>query len=163
MSKPTDIRIVEASLKFEPVPYRVPLKFGGRVVEKSELISVEVIVESRNGKLATGLGSMPVGNVWAWPSEKMTPEQTQDVLKKYAEEVIELANGYPDFGHPLEISYQLSGEYFHLGKTLAQKLKLPEEIPVLAQLVAASPFDAALHDGYGCARNHRYDGCRRNS
>src|SRR3972149_917508 len=117
MPKPTDIRIVEASLKFEPVPYRVPLKFGGRVVDKSELISVEVVVESRNGREATGLGSMPVGNVWAWPSDKLSADQTADIIKKYAEEVIELANGYPDYGHPLEISYQLSGEYFHLGKT----------------------------------------------
>ncbi len=159
MTKPTDIRIVEASLKFEPVPYRVPLKFGGRVVEQSELMSVEVIVESRGGKGATGLGSMPVGNVWAWPSEKVAPEKTAEVIKKYAEEVIELANGYPDYGHPLEISYQISGEYYHLGKTLTQKLGLPEEIPMLAQLVAASPFDAALHDGFGRALEiNSYDG-----
>src|SRR6185369_2712217 len=30
-----------------------------------------------------------------------------------------------------------------------QKLKWPEPIPELAQLVAASPLDAALHDAYG--------------
>lgn len=159
MPKPTDIRIVEASLKFEPIPYRVPLKFGGRVVDKSQLMTVEVIVETRSGKEATGLGSMPVGNVWAWPSDKVAPEQTEEVIKKFAEEVVELANGYPDYGHPIEVSYQLSGEYFHLGKTLSQKLKLPEEIPALALLVAASPFDAALHDGYGRALEiNSYDG-----
>jgi len=94
---------------------------------------------------------MPVGNVWAWPSGKLAPEQTEDVIKKFAEEVVELANGYPDYGHPIEISYQLSGEYAHLAKTLMQKMGLDEEMPMLAQLVAASPFDAALHDGCGRA------------
>jgi len=33
MSKPTDIQIVDAVLRFESVPFRTPLKFGGRLVE----------------------------------------------------------------------------------------------------------------------------------
>ena len=79
-------------------------------------------------------------------------------MKKFAEEVIELANGYPDFGHPIEIAYQISAEYPHLAKTLAQRLKLAEEIPLLAQLVAASAFDAALHDAFGRANDaNSYD------
>ncbi len=101
---------------------------------------------------------MPVGNVWAWPSEKVSPEQTEDAMKKFAEEVVELANGYPDFGHPVEIAYQISAEYPHQAKSLAQRLKLAEEIPLLAQLVAASAFDAALHDAFGRANDaNSYD------
>jgi hypothetical protein len=49
MSKPTDIRIVEAVLSFESVPYRTPLKFGGRVVDHAILVNVEVSAESRRG------------------------------------------------------------------------------------------------------------------
>jgi L-alanine-DL-glutamate epimerase-like enolase superfamily enzyme len=158
MPKPTDIRIVEAVLSFELVPYRAPLKFGGRTVDRSTLINVEVSVESRRGHGASGFGSMPVGNVWAWPSTVVTPEQTEDAMKKFAEEVIELANGYPDFGHPIEIAYQISAEYPHLAKTLTPRLKLAEQIPLLAQLVAASAFDAALHDAFGRANDvNSYD------
>jgi L-alanine-DL-glutamate epimerase-like enolase superfamily enzyme len=158
MPKSTDIRIVEAVLSFEPVSYRAPLKFGGRIVDRSTLINVEVSVEGRRGHGASGFGSMPVGNVWAWPSTTVAPEQTEDAMKKFAEEVVELANGYPDFGHPVEIAYQISAEYPHLAKTLTPRLKLAEEIPLLAQLVAASAFDAALHDAFGRANDaNSYD------
>jgi L-alanine-DL-glutamate epimerase-like enolase superfamily enzyme len=158
MPKPSDIRIVEAVLSFEAVPYRAPLKFGGRTIDRSTLVNVEVSVEGRRGHGASGFGSMPVGNVWAWPSEKVSPEQTEDAMKKFAEEVVELANGYPDFGHPVEIAYQISAEYPHQAKSLSQRLKLAEEIPLLAQLVAASAFDAALHDAYGRANDaNSYD------
>ena len=151
MTKSTDIRVLEARCDFKPVKFRAPLKFGGRVVDSSLLINVEVDVESRNGHAATGLGSMPIGNVWAWPTERLTPEQTEAAMQKFAEEVCELANDYPEFGHPVDITFHLSGEYYHLGKTLPDRLNLGEQMPELAQLVSASPFDAALHDAYGRA------------
>lgn len=151
MSKSTDVRILEANLSFEPVPFRAPLKFGGRVVENTCLINVDVIVESRGGRHADGNGSMPVGNVWAWPSNQLSSEQTEEVMKKFAEEVVAIAGAYSEYGHPLDIVYHISGEYYHLGKTLPGRLGMDEEMPELAQLVAASPLDAALHDAYGRA------------
>lgn len=149
MSKPTDIRIVEAVLEINPVPFRTPLKFGGRVVESCDLMDVRVTVETNDGRMTDGFGSMPLGNVWAWPSSKLSPDQTATVMKAFAEEVVQMGNRYPEFGHPLDMCYQISGEYFHLGKTLPGKLDMDEPMPELAQLVAASPFDAAVHDAYG--------------
>jgi L-alanine-DL-glutamate epimerase-like enolase superfamily enzyme len=149
MSKQTDVRIVEARCSFEPVPFRAPLKFGGRVVENTILINVEVDVVTRDGRESAGSGSMPIGNVWAWPSQTLTPDQSEEAMKAFAKQVVNLANAYPDYGHPIDITYQISGEYFHMGKTLPGKLGLDEEMPELAQLVAASPFDAALHDAFG--------------
>lgn len=148
MSKSTDIRIVEATCVFEPVPFRSPLKFGGRVVENCTLINVEIDVETRDGRMARGYGSMPLGNVWAWPGD-LPLEATEKAMRAFAEEVVRLGNLYPDYGHPLEICYQLSGEYFHLGRTLPPKVGVDAAMPELAQLVAASPFDAAVHDAYG--------------
>jgi L-alanine-DL-glutamate epimerase-like enolase superfamily enzyme len=159
MSKPTDIRIVEAVLSFESVPYRTPLKFGGRVVDHAILVNVEVSAESRRGHGASGFGTMPLGTAWAWPTPALSVEQAEDAMRKFAEDVVELANGYPDYGHPIEIAYQLSAEYPHTAKTLAQRLKLAEEMPLLAQLVAASAFDAALHDAFGRANDmNSFDG-----
>ncbi len=148
MSKQTDVRIVEAILETEPIPFRTPLVFGGRVVDTSFLINVEVTVETPGGKHATGFGSMPVGNVWAWPSD-LPVEKTAEVMQTFAEEVVDIANQYPEYGHPLDVTFQLSGEYYHLGKTLPGRIKIDEPMPELAQLVAASPFDAALHDAFG--------------
>jgi L-alanine-DL-glutamate epimerase-like enolase superfamily enzyme len=151
MPKSTDIRILGATCAFEPVKFRAPLKFGGRIVDRTDLINVEVVVETRDGHHATGFGSMPVGNIWAWPSATVTAEQAEDAMKQFAERVTELADRYPDYGHPVDIVYQISAEYYHLGKTLPQSIGLTESIPELPQLVAASLVDAAIHDGYGRA------------
>jgi len=150
MSKATDVCLKEVNCSFEPIVFRTPLKFGGRVIDKSFLINVDVTVETRDGKhRESGFGSMPVGNIWAWPSDKVTADQSEDAMKQFAEAVVELAFGCSETGHPLELSYHLSAEYEHLGKTLSNRLKLAEPIPKLALAVAASPFDAALHDAYG--------------
>ena len=154
MSKATDVRIKNASCAVELLPFRSPLKFGGRVMEKATLVNVDIEVESRDGKRhASGFGSMPLGNVWAWPSDKVTPEESEKAMQRFAEEVVDLANECNEFGHPIDLVYHLSAEYDHLGKSLSTQLKIAEPIPELAQLVAASPFDAALHDAYGRLHN----------
>lgn len=147
--KSTDIRVVESTCEFEPVAFRAPLKFGGRIVDQTDLINVTVVVENRDGQRATGTGSMPVGNVWAWPSQDIDPPTAEGVMKKFAEEVCELSESYPEFGHPMELAFTLQGEYFHLGRALPERMGLTEHMPELAVMVAASPFDAALHDAYG--------------
>jgi L-alanine-DL-glutamate epimerase-like enolase superfamily enzyme len=149
MTKSTDVRVLQASVSFEPVPFRAPLKFGGRVMASSTLINVEVIVETKGRRQATGFGSMPAGNIWAWPSDTVTPEQSEKAMREFADRVIGLANAYGEYRHPVELMYQLSAEYHHQAKLVSEKLGLGEPIPELAQLVAASPLDAAVHDAYG--------------
>ncbi|TWU09421.1 hypothetical protein CA54_46620 [Symmachiella macrocystis] len=158
MSKSTDVRILEARCTFESLDFRTPLKFGGRVVESTELINVEVDVESRDGRVATGFGSMPLGNIWAWPSAEVTPDQSAAAIKKMAQQTVELAEAYPEFDHPLDTIYRLSGEYSHMAGKIVQKMEIAGEFPELAQMVAASPLDAALHDAYGRAADmNSYD------
>ncbi|HQX54036.1 MAG TPA: mandelate racemase/muconate lactonizing enzyme family protein [Planctomycetaceae bacterium] len=147
--KPTDVLIKEVKVSFEPVPFRAPLKFGGRVVSSTFLINAEATVEGRNGKHATGHGSMPLGNVWAWPSATLEPTQTEQLVRAFAEEVVDLFNSYPGYGHPLEIEFDVSSEYDHQAHRVPEGLGFSEAVPPLAQLVAASPVDAAIHDAYG--------------
>jgi L-alanine-DL-glutamate epimerase-like enolase superfamily enzyme len=152
MSNPHDIRIVEASVSLEPIPFRTPLKFGGRVVDRSQLINVAVTVERRDGGRATGHGSMPVGNVWAWPSQLTTADQSERVMIAFAEKATASAVG-AGFGHPIEIVLGLIAGYVSLAEQVRRDQNLRESIPVLAQLVAASPLDAAIHDAYGRAHH----------
>lgn len=147
--KATDVRIKEISISFEPVEYRAPLKFGGRIVSSSHLINTAVTVEAHNGKHATGHGSMPVGNVWAWPSTTLEPAETEKAMMAYAKTVVELFDAYPGYGHPLEIEFEISAEYDHQAKRLMESRGISEAMPTLAQLVCASPLDAAVHDAYG--------------
>jgi len=153
MNKSSDIWVKEAKIAFEEFPFRTPLKFGGRVMDKHRLINVEVIVETRDGKHAIGQGSMPVAPVWAWPSGQVTPDVAEKAMSAFAERVVRLIDGFDECSHPLDIIFHISAEYNHQAKILGQKLDLPEPMPYLAQLVAASPLDAALHDAYGRANN----------
>ena len=149
MSKLTDIRIIEATCDFEAVAFRTPLKFGGRVTESTTLINVEVTVENSRGDYSTGYGSMPIGNIWAWPSADVSPDAAEAAMAEFAVRVVSLVESYPEFGHPMDIMFGLAAEYHHLGRAVAQKQGLDEAIPELAQLVAASPADAAVHDAFG--------------
>jgi L-alanine-DL-glutamate epimerase-like enolase superfamily enzyme len=149
MSKLTDIRIIEATCDFEAVAFRTPLKFGGRVTESTTLINVEVTVENSRGDYSTGYGSMPIGNIWAWPSADVSPDAAEAAMAEFAVRVVSLVESYPEFGHPIDIMFGLAAEYHHLGRAVAQQQGLDEAIPELAQLVAASPTDAAVHDAFG--------------
>jgi hypothetical protein len=62
-----------------------------------------------------------------------------------------LADEYPHAGHPLEVTRDLAQSLPTLSAEVAGSASLAEVPPVLAQLVAASPIEAAIHDGYGKA------------
>ncbi len=152
-SKATDVRILDAKINFVPVQFRAPLKFGGRIVTETKLINSDVTIQRRDGRRASGHGSMPVGNVWAWPSEQIAPPDAERAMMMFAESVSELFASYPDYGHPLEIQYAVGVEFQHQADRVARKLELAESLPTLARLVAVSPIDAALHDAYGRVHN----------
>lgn len=147
MTNPHDARIVNVETTFEPVPFRMPLKFGGRVVDSTDLINVAVTLEGRDGATAVGYGSMPVGNVWAWPSAMVEPPQAEAAMKSYAEGVGAAASD--EYGHPMELLWTSIHGYQQIADETARDAGLGESIPRLAQLVAASPIDAAVHDAYG--------------
>lgn len=162
MSKSTDIRVVDAVLTTEDFPFRTPLKFGGRVLDRHRLINVQVTVENGQGHHAIGLGSMPIGNVWAWPSDKVSPDQAEKAMEAFAERIVRLTDAMDDYEHPIDLVYNISAEYFHQAKVVAELHGLAEPLPDLAQLVAASALDAAIHDAFGKANEiNTYNGLSR--
>jgi L-alanine-DL-glutamate epimerase-like enolase superfamily enzyme len=151
MTKPTDIRILSADFATERIEYRTPIKFGGRVVTEAVLVNVNMEVETFSGKRATGFGSMPMGNAWGWPSQKLGNADTLAAMLKLAESAAAAAAKYSGCGHPLEITHDLAHDHAELAKQAVATLAEPEPMPRLAQLVAISPVEAAIHDAYGRA------------
>jgi L-alanine-DL-glutamate epimerase-like enolase superfamily enzyme len=151
MAKPTDIRILEATWATQRFAYRAPVKFGGRVVTEAVIFDVTVEVETRAGLRGRGYGSMPMGNIWAWPSRNIPAEKTLEAMVQLATRVVEEAGQFRGEGHPLEIAQQLATTYSKHAESVVHALNLPEPIPRLAQLVAASPVEAALFDAHGKA------------
>ena len=149
MSKSTDISIKQVTTSLTRIDYRTPIKFGGRVVVDVVLLDVAVDVETRDGRRGQGRGSMPMGNAWAWPSKAVATEQTLAAMIEFGERCAAQAREYAGSGHPLEITHELSEDHASLAKQVAEKASLAEPIPRLAQLVSASPVEAAIYDAYG--------------
>src|SRR5690348_2683412 len=102
-----EIRVCEVRTKYETYQYRTPIKFGGVVVDRATILNVKVTVEDRLGRRATGYGSMPLGNVWSYPSKRMTYEQTFLVLKHIASGAVLMTEHTGGWGHPVELGQRM--------------------------------------------------------
>ncbi|MGF1582624.1 MAG: enolase C-terminal domain-like protein [Gemmataceae bacterium] len=147
--KPTDITIKSVTYHYEDYQYRTPIKFGGVALDRATIANVECEVETRDGQRAKGFGSMPMGNVWAFPSRTLRYDQTLGAMKTIFERSCELTEKCQEIGHPIDLNHTLEPEYSNLATNLPVELSFSEPIPVLCALVAASPIDAALHDAFG--------------
>lgn len=124
------------------------MKFGGRVVRDVVLFDVALTLKTRDGKTASGTGSMTMGNIWAWPAGRTDPADSLETMIRFGNAVVEKANDFKEFGHPLELTVDFAAEYSKIAAGLPAAPDA-EPIPKLAQLVAASPFEAAVFDAYG--------------
>ena len=144
-----EVAVAEVRHCYEHYAFRTPLKFGGSVMDKTTLLNVECVVRTRAGRSAKGFGSMPVGNIWSYPSRALRPDQTLEAMKALAARIASITNGYGEYGHPIDINCALEPEYLKAASEISRTQKLADPIPKLATLVVASAFDAAIHDAYG--------------
>ncbi len=187
MPKPTDIAIREVTCGAEPIDFRTPIKFGGRVITGFVVVNVAVVAETCDGRRGQGFGSMPMGNIWAWPSPTVSPlplgegqgvrasratrplvgqvanlshnsphpnplpkgegtaaDKAQAAMIELAQQLVREAGRYSGTGHPLEITHDLEQSYESAADEITRAAGLAERMPRLAQLVAASPLEAAI-------------------
>lgn len=159
MSKPTDIRILDVQYDFKEHQYRTPLKFGGVPTDHCVLFNVRIQVQTQDGKEAEGKGSMPLGNVWAFPPRYVPFDQSLTAMKQVAESAAEATRDCTLCAHPLELSEVLEPEFLQIADELSQEMHLSTPIPKLCSVVTTSPIDAAIHDGFGKANGiNSYNG-----
>jgi L-alanine-DL-glutamate epimerase-like enolase superfamily enzyme len=142
------MRVEEVRPSYQDFLYRTPIKFGGVEVDRVTLLDVEVTV-SGGGRTAKGFGSMPMGNIWSFPSKVMGYEDTLGAMKALAGRVEAVVAGCREEGHPIELNRILEPEYLRAAEDISREKALAAPIPKLCALVVASPFDAALHDAFG--------------
>jgi L-alanine-DL-glutamate epimerase-like enolase superfamily enzyme len=145
------IRIEEIRFGYEDYRYRTPYRFGAQTVDRVTLLNVDCAVRTQGGRVARGFGSMTMGNAWSFPSKTLSYDATLDAMKALAARIARITGGYREPGHPIDINCGLEPEYLKAAAEVSNELKLAEPIPKLCVLVAASPFDAAIHDAYGKA------------
>ncbi|MEP7338220.1 MAG: enolase C-terminal domain-like protein [Acidobacteriota bacterium] len=148
-ARTTDARIENLSFDYEEFLYRAPYKFGGVPVDRATILNVNVVVKTRDGKTAKGFGSMPLGNVWSFPSRDMDYSTTLGAMKTLAGRISKITASYKEYGHPIDANVALEPDYLKAAAEVSKELKLASPIPKLCTLVTASAFDAAIHDAFG--------------
>jgi L-alanine-DL-glutamate epimerase-like enolase superfamily enzyme len=151
--KSTDIRLTAVRTRFSDYRYRTPIKFGGVAVDSITLLDVECEVVTRAGKVATGFGSMPLANTWAFPSRRVPQQRALQAMRRLVERCAAVCEGLGECGHPIELGLSLEERFLHEAKGVSQEMELAEPVPKLCTLVCGSAFDAALHDAFGKAHH----------
>ena len=147
--KPTEIRIASVQHHYQDFLYRTPIKFGGVALDRVTLVNVECLVRTVAGKTAKGFGSMPLGNVWSFPSRVLGYDATLAAMKALVERIGRIAAACSEIGHPIDLAVMMEPEFHKAAAEVTAELRLVEPIPPLCTLVAASAFDAAVHDAFG--------------
>ncbi len=150
---PSNIRILDVKHQFEDYNYRSPFQFGGRTVDRVTLLNVTVRVVSGSGKEVSGFGSMPLGNLWSFPSQAVSYDTSLNAMTKLAARIEWLLSDYRKYSHPIDIQRESESSYLHEARCVSSDMNLAEPIPALCTLVTASPFDAAIHDAFGKANS----------
>jgi len=148
----TDVCVVKLDLDYRAYRLRVPLKFGSVVVTESESLIAKATVKNGVGKQAEGIGAMPLVCEWAFPNPEVAYEDKLEAMKLVAERfsrLVEMRGREGKRRHPIDLFMELEGEIPKIAKNVSEELQLKERLPILAALVAVSPIDAAIHDGFG--------------
>jgi L-alanine-DL-glutamate epimerase-like enolase superfamily enzyme len=149
--KKSDIRIEDISLQYDEQVYRAPVGFAGAVMDRATLVTVRCSVRTAAGKVAHGFGIIPFNHTFSFPSKQMSPEAKNEAMKALALELAKVTGGYREFGHPIDINWDLAPLYFQAAAEVSARLRLADPIPKLCTLVTAAAFDSAIHDAFGKA------------
>ncbi|MGI8784152.1 MAG: enolase C-terminal domain-like protein [Acidobacteriota bacterium] len=137
------VKVLEARVDFMDRSLVKPLQLSSGLISEVTEARVRVRV-SVAGREAVGRGAIYLSDLWAWPDPTRSHKEKDAVLKglcqDFAQRLPALCGGEPE--HPLE-----------LGLRLHEAVRLVDAPPVLARILCASPFDAAIHDAAGLALN----------
>ncbi|HZO83774.1 MAG TPA: enolase C-terminal domain-like protein [Verrucomicrobiae bacterium] len=151
VKKQSDIRIERVSYSYDEHLFRAPVGFAGAVVDRATIVTVKCSVHTAAGKVASGFGSMPFNHTFSFPSKKISAETKNDAMKALAAELAKVTGSYQEFGHSLDINWDLAPLNLKAAAAVSERLRLSDPIPKLCTLVTAAAFDAAIHDAFGKA------------
>ena len=115
-------------------------------------LTVNCTVSTRAGKVGAGFGTMPLNYTFSFPSTKLSEPGQAGGDEGLAEEIAKVTGTYREFGHPIDINWELAPLYLKAAADVSRRLQLADPIPKLCTLVTAGAFDAAIHDAYGKAQ-----------
>lgn len=149
MANRMELRIQDAATSTERIDYRTPMKFGGRVVSEVTVANAKIELVSSSGLRATGWGSMTMGNAWGWPSQVVSSTETLAAMTQVFERVAKRLETSVGGTEPFELGSLVAKLAAEEAAAWQKETGSAEPMPKLAQSVATSPLDAAIHDAFG--------------
>ena len=148
-TKKSGVRIERISYRYKEHLFRAPLKFALTVVDRQTVLTVECTVRTAAGQVATGFGTLPLNDTFSFPSKTLSHGVKLGAMKALAEQIAKITEGYKEYGHPIDINWELAPSYLRAAAEVSQRLRLADPLPKLCTLVTAGAFDAAVHDAFG--------------
>jgi L-alanine-DL-glutamate epimerase-like enolase superfamily enzyme len=145
----SDIRILEAEPIFRFEKARVPLKFGGVVMDSALFFICRVKVENRKGDVADGYGGIFLADFWGWPTLNVPHHVREEAMKRLAITCVQRVTEFKDFAHPIDIFLEAEHELPAMAQRVCDALQTAEPMPFLNALIPLSAVDGALHDAFG--------------
>ncbi|MFT3789392.1 MAG: enolase C-terminal domain-like protein [Tepidisphaeraceae bacterium] len=136
-------QVVEAEVTFVEQPFAMPLVLSSGAISVITQATARVRVQVGDRE-ADGYGCVYLSDLWAWPEPELTHAERDAAMRAFC---TTLARQLPTIlhtsAHPLELGMTL---HAHL-----ENSPDPNRLPLLARIISASPFDAAIHDAVGIA------------
>ncbi|HWB06376.1 MAG TPA: enolase C-terminal domain-like protein [Verrucomicrobiales bacterium] len=132
--------ILSADVTFREQPFAKPLQLSSGTITEITEATVHLHVLA-GGNEATGSSSIYLSDLWAWPDPGLTHAHRDEMMRSDCQAFAASLGSRMIAGmHPLGIGMDL-----HRGLEVSAS----KPVPLLAELVCLSPFDAALHDAAG--------------
>lgn len=149
--KDSDIRIVDIEAAFEDQRFRFPLVLSTGAIAEITYADVRIVVENRAGRSAEGFGGILLSDLWAFPEPSLDHDTKDRLMRRMVSRWRELLLAVDGYADPLQLARALEGSMPDVLGGIGREFALRVDVPELAGLVALSPFDAAVHDGWAKA------------
>ncbi len=147
----TDIRIHAVNVSLTDEPFRIPLKLSTGPITQSTYALIKISVQNRRGEMAEGIGGVFLSDLWVFPTIEVARNEKVQCMKEVVNRIKYRVLEVDDYMDPFQLDHLLLPELIKILLDLQVKLQFPIKIPLLLGLVCWSPFDAAIHDGWGKA------------
>ena len=150
--KASDVRIAESEVAFSDERLAVPLRLSKGLISEISYAEVMVRLITRDGKMAEGRGAILLSDVWAFPHPTLDHAAKDRAMRAVCRTLATLLPTDSEYSDPLEKLHWLEEILTRaVASVEAQEGWAVGTLPQLAALNCLSPFDAALHDGWGRA------------
>jgi hypothetical protein len=147
----TDIRMKEIGVSFMEERFRMPFKLSSGEISEITYAGVNIKVENRRGEVAEGIGGILLSDLWSFPAPNLSHSDKDRIMRGIVSNMADVLSRMEGYYDPLQIAHTVDGMLPRLLQDMRRESLIEADIPRLAGLVCWSPFDAALHDGWGKA------------